>query len=217
MPADLLVRIQSHPSRRELRKRLIAKLEGPPLEIVETDFKPPDPWAGYQACLAALPPAGHVLIVQDDAVACDNVIPAIERIIARHPNDVVALFVGMHTMGSKRQALMAGRERENYYALHRQGFMPVVATLWPVEQARDFLEWSSTMPARRGRCGPIQERSDDNVAGMWRRSRRRAILATIPSLFEHPDDTPSTIARKPGGRSAIFWHGSDWDALTVDW
>jgi hypothetical protein len=43
------------------------------------------------------------------------------------------------------------------------------------------------------------------------------VVATIPSLIEHPDDVISTIARSNTGRTALFWHGEHWDALSIDW
>lgn len=211
----LLVRVQSHPSRRELRERLVSKLDE--CEIVETDFTPPNPWLGYRECLTDLPTEGHVLIVQDDAVTCLNVIPAVHRIIEREPAFPICLYMGLHTMASKRQALIAGKAGDHFVEIHRSGFMPLVATLWPVDKAVDFKAWVDEQKPRSNRGRVIVEASDDGLAGHWRRSRRVRVFATIPSLFEHLDDVPSTIARKPGGRTAIFWHGEEWDALSVEW
>jgi hypothetical protein len=80
------------------------------------------------------------------------------------------------------------------------------------------LLWAGEPNLLRRRNGLfIEERSDDAMGGRWMRTTRQRVVATIPSLVEHPDDAPSTIARKPGGRTALFWHGVEWDALSVDW
>lgn len=40
----IVARVQSHPSRRVTRERLLDGLAGIPTEVVETDFDPPNPW-----------------------------------------------------------------------------------------------------------------------------------------------------------------------------
>jgi hypothetical protein len=209
--------VQSHPSRRELRKRLLAGLHGLPTEVVETDFDPPNPWLGYRECLSSIPEGiTHLLVVQDDAITCRNLPPAVKRIAAgdngEHP---ICLFLGMLPMRTKRDALQAGRDGDPYVRVHVSDWLPVVAVLWPVEKARHFMEWSDRFEPRGPRVRP--ERSDDAMGGRWMRSTRQTVFATIPSLIEHPDDAPSTIARNPGGRSALFWHGAHWDALSIRW
>jgi hypothetical protein len=215
----LTVRVQSHPSRRELRERLLKGLHGLPVETVETDFEPPNPWLGYLACIESAPSDGHVLIVQDDTIACRNVTPALRAIVEVVPDSPVCVFLGLLPMRTRKAALEAGKRGERFVDIHHGDFMPVVATLWPVDKAREFAEWATTHQrvTHRRNGTPFVERSDDAMAGRWMRSTRQRVLATIPSLFEHPDDVPSTIARKPSGRTALFWHGPDWDASEVSW
>lgn len=212
-------RIQSHPSRRQTRERLIAGLDGLPLEVVETDFTPPSPWKGYKACLESLvdEDCTHALIVQDDAVACRNLVPALHRIAEAVPDLPVCLFLPMVQV-TKRDALRAAQEGRCFVDIVPRGFLPVVAVLWPKEKAMHFLEWSKRAPELRRMNGQtVEHRSDDAMGYLWMRTQRQRAVATIPSLVQHPDDVPSTIAKRNTGRTALFWHGGDWDPLTVDW
>lgn len=220
MKVSLAARVQSHPSRRELRERLLPGLAGMPVEIVETDFSPPNPWHGYLECLDA-PPAGtsHLLICQDDTVGCRNVTPACLSIAERWPTTPVCLFLGKLPMRTRKAALEAGVRGERYVDVHHGDFLPVVAILWPVDKAVEFYEWGTRGggPIRHRNGRTLVERSDDAMGGRWMRQTRQRIVATIPSLIEHPDDAPSTISKRPANRTALFWHGPQWDALSIDW
>ncbi len=190
-----------------------------PVDIVETDFEPPNPWLGYLECLRD-PPDGatHMLVVQDDTVTCRNVTPALHLIAGKHPNTPICVFLGKLPMRTRKAALEAGKAGEHYVTIHHGDFLPVVAVLWPVDKAVEFYDWGLNNGSTRHKNGrPLLERSDDAMGGRWMRQKHVPILATIPSLIEHPDDVASTIARKPAGRTALFWHGQDWDALEVDW
>lgn len=220
MTVVLAARVQSHPSRRGLRERLLPGLAGMPVEVIETDFSPPNPWHGYLECLNA-PPSGasHVFILQDDTIACRNLTPALEAIATAHPSVPVCVFLGKLPMRTRKAALEAGRRGEHYVQVQLGDFLPVVAVLWPVEKALAFHEWGTrpgTLLRRNGRQ-TIVDRSDDAMGGRWMRSTRQTVLATIPSLIEHPDDVPSTISKRPANRTALFWHGPHWEATSVDW
>ena len=217
-PVSLHCRIQSHPSRRGIRERLLPGLQGMPVEIVETNFDPPNPWKGYLACLDAPPDCTHLLIVQDDTITCRGLTPALEKIARVEPDVPVCLYLGGLTMRSRRAALVAGKAGARFAEIHHGDFLPVVAIMWPVGLARDFYRWGSSPDRLRQRNGRVfDERSDDAMGGRWMRQARQRVVATIPSLIEHPDDVVSTIARSNANRTALFWHGPEWDASTVIW
>jgi len=65
-----------------------------------------------------------------------------------------------------------------------------VAVLWPVQKAREFLEWTNT--ARR------MTRADDGNAGKWRNDTNQEIRVAVPCLVDHPDMEPSV----KGGRKS---------------
>lgn len=188
-----------------------------PVEVVETAFDPPNPWFGYIACLTDPPDCTHLLIVQDDTIACRNLAPALELIAEARPDNPICLYLGM-LPPQKHVALKAAMQGKVFAELSvASAFLPIVAVLWPIALAHEFREWglANGRTHRNGR--PFDERSDDAMGGNWWRKTRQTVLATIPSLVEHPDDCVSTIARSNAGRTALFWHGPDWDALSVDW
>lgn len=103
-----------------------------------------------------------------------------------------------------------------YVTLPWRDFMPVVAVLWPLEAAREFLAWADDNPGLPGQREP---RSDDAMAGRWKMVGRKTVRATVPSLVQHPDTEPSLIGRrrswgKDRGRVALFLAE---DALSYDW
>lgn len=213
------IRIQHAAGRVAPLDRLLQNL--PPEVEVITDGGdgPPNPWRGYQKCLSDLPADGHVCVLQDDTIVCKNFAPAVELIAAANPDKPVCLFVSGYpprTVAAMREASMRG---ESYAALPPGTLLPVVATLWPVEVGRMFLEWAHENPRRLP--GGAVARSDDAVASRWMRLKRQRVRIAIPSLVEHPDDVPSTIMRRPlngksRARSAAMWIG-DRDPLTIDW
>ena len=66
-------------------------------------------------------------------------------------------------------------------------------------------------------------RSDDAVVGAFVRLTRHEAYATVPSLFEHPDDQVSVAGHqkhawgKDPTRTAIMWIGPDADPLELSW
>jgi hypothetical protein len=210
-------RVQSTPGRDGPRTRL---LRGLPLatQVVIDDGEPPaNPWRGYQKCLSNLPNCTHLVIIQDDALVCDDFPLTVEQVIKARPEQPICLFLHggdfLRTLTAARQARQAGKR---FVSLYFRDLMPVVAVVWPRQHAEHFLEWSktATLPGM-----PRPVRSDDACAGLWMRESRVPVLATLPSLVEHPDDVISTIGKRHAhgqdkGRTA-WWY--DPQALEYDW
>jgi hypothetical protein len=215
--ASTLCRIQHHPARAHLIPSLVEAL-GSDVEVVED----PDPygrlrspWRTYRECLQ-LPPAGitHLLVLQDDAIPCRNLLAACEWIARPDP---VCLFLGGAPVRTARDASRAAVRGDRFVSVHAAEWVPVVAVLWPVEVAQEFLDWcgSNRLP------GDPEPRSDDAVVGRWARRTRQPVFATVPSLVQHPDTEESLIGKRARhGRSAWrvahSWIG-DRDPLEIDW
>lgn len=123
-----------------------------------------------------------------------------------------------HTLRNFQRAL---NSKLHYSKIWFQDFMPVVAVLWPRTKVEEFLEWSKDAKLP----GLPNPRSDDAVAGSWMKFTRQTVLATVPSLVEHPDDTVSVKwsagSSVPSGtgnkrRRAAAYIG-DSDPLALDW
>lgn len=208
--------VQAHPSRRDIWPRLLEGLEGMSVEIVETDFSPPNPWKGYQECLRklALSDTSHGLIVQDDAIVCRNFPQAVSRIVEARPDNLISLFVSGGAIG--RSIL---KDRDRYCIVRNRFYAPVVAMIWPRVLAQEILEWIPNAP----RNVKPNERSDDGMVGLWAKMQRKLVLATYPSLVQHPDDVPSVIGARGRAqrgfdrkRVAAEFIGSR-DPLEFDW
>lgn len=165
--------------------------------------------------------ASHGCILQDDVLVCQNFLVAVERIRDVHPDIPICLFVSgrkTHTLKNYHKAV---RSKLRYSPLWFQDFAPVVAVLWPREKVQEFLEWSKDAKLP----GMPNPRSDDAVVGSWMKFTRQTILATVPSLVQHPDDTPSVKwsaeSNVPSGygnrASKAFMYIEDADPLVLDW
>lgn len=215
----VVARIQAHPSRAHLRPVLIEDL-GLPTEVIEHASNLPNPWAGYKKCLSDIPSyAKHLLVIQDDAHVCHNFAPAIEQIALSNPDTPVVLFLARLPRRIANMALHATKKRQVYLdcQLRSNDFLPVVAILWPVEKAQEFLVWTQANPHKLGHKDP---RSDDAVGGRWASLTKQTVRFTIPSLVQHPDQVPSLIGRraswgKDSGRVAQYF--CEGDPLDFSW
>lgn len=186
------VRVQAHPSRRDLLPHLLERLEPLPVEIRVHESIPPDPWAGYRECLKNLPDCSHILIIQDDALPCAHFPVALRQVAERHPSTPVCLFLGGAPSSTAAQARRAWNKNRRYTPLLNTNFVPLVAVLWPRDKAEAFLEWSRTAKTTR---------ADDGNAGKWMSRTKQPFLCTVPSLVEHNDFVPSVKGgrvHKPG-------------------
>lgn len=172
---------------------------------------PPDPWAGYKQCLDYGGEASHLLIVQDDAIPTPNFGVACRRIADRWPDSPVCLFCGS-LPSSTATRIRRAKPEQRYVPLTVGSFMPLVAVLWPVHKAHEFLRWSLT-------ARPIT-RADDGNAGKWVRRMKQQVMVTVPSIVQHDDSAASV----KGGREHKPWTES-WryallladDAASYDW
>lgn len=217
----VVVRIQAHPSRRDLWPALVQGVAPLPVEISEHVSDPPNPWDGYQLALErgledSTDPT-HVLVLQDDAFVCRNFAPAVSSIAATNER-LVSLFIAHDPRVMAGRQLQAVKAGQCYFTYGVSQFVPAIALLWPAQKARDFLEWARSgvrLPGQPMPDGTIDVRSDDAVIGDWHRRRQEHVLCTAPSLVEHLPDVSSTIG-KPLGRKAKLFIGEE-DPLAYAW
>jgi len=192
-----------------------------PVEVSVHESVPPSPWDGYKQALRSLLADAsrptHGLILQEDVTVCKNFPLAVERIATRYPELPVLLYLSWLP---RRAAMLANKcaPTQRYLELHLKPneFMPIVAVLWPMEKAEEFLNWTEN---NHRRLGHPQPRSDDGVAGRWCGYTKQCVVATLPSLVQHEDVVPSIWGRRTSwgrdkGRTALRFIG-DRDPLEL--
>lgn len=175
--------------------------------MVEHSSTPPDPWAGYRACLTNIPDCTHLLVLQDDCLPVPGFAEAVQSIAAGQAERPVCLWMSAMPAAAAARALRAnGRQR--YIPLGPAPFVPLVAVLWPQQTAASFRQWSET-------AAGLTRADDGNVARWVRqmpREQKPEFLVTVPSIVEHDDWAPTV---KGGTRKESHGKARDRVALLL--
>jgi hypothetical protein len=179
-PSDLTIRVLHHPSRAKLLPRLLPRL-GQHAELVPDTTHP---WSGMKDVLSREVGTPHLLVIQDDSIPCQNFSRAVRNVIQEAPNRLIALFhARSKPAGSAVPVLLA--EEGTFIELRLakgSDWVPTVALVWP----RALLgHWQKYRWA-----GSRNQRGDDLPVGQFARDHG-GCLACVPSIVQHPDDTPS--------------------------
>lgn len=109
--------------------------------------------------------------------------------------------------------------KKRYVYSHPSDLIHVVAILWPIQKAHEFITWIDENPKRiMGRAF----QSDDATLTRWATLTKQRIRVTVPSIVNHPDDLPSIVNQhrvkngKDSGRVAAIWIGEE-NPLDLDW
>jgi hypothetical protein len=227
----LSVAVQHHPSRAPIIPALVAALEADPADrgITEIVADPePDgvanPWRTYRECLARTPAdCTHRLVLQDDVLVCPGFTAAVRAAIAARPDRPLAFFVGGQSYAYAQAVYQAAGRGEPWALLDSHianyTWVPVVALCWPASLALGCVPWADNRLADQPRTHGW--RADDEIAGNYLHELGVPVLASVPSLVEHPDVIASVIhGRGFGGsladRQAACFIG-DCPVATMDW
>jgi hypothetical protein len=199
--------VQHHPAREWELARLLASLR-PTVPRVVLDPDPDAPkrsaWRTYRRCLETVQ-SDFTVILQDDTVACPGFRQAARAANRARPGRLIAFFHGMSMPRDVIRMYDAAAHAEPLYELQRWKWAPTVALGWPREQALAFLEWIETRDVSPTRV------TDDPLVGAWASAADETILATVPSLVQHPDDTVTIVGSHrgngSGARTAGCWIG----------
>lgn len=204
--------IQHHPKRAARIPALLEAIGGEAVVVTDPDpdAKQTNSWRTYQECLKHARTGRHLLILQDDVEPFPHMLIAAEEIARYTKTMVVCLWHGSQpTRGAIQIGASAG-QKHRYAPLRAQPWVPLVACMWPGFIARDFLAWAKENDGKRY---PTGIRTDDGVATRYLTAKRHRVVATIPSLVEHPDT--DSIRKKPRGRTAL--RTPNRDLLDYDW
>ncbi len=210
----LAVVIQTHPARAELLAALVAFLL-PTRVLVAVDPEPEGRASALRSYIAALEKlpswASHLCVLQDDALPCRGFVEGASAAIRARPDSPIAFFVAGQPLDLAYKVRCAVDRGETFVELPTRRYAPAVALAWPRELVPGFLEYVEAQK------WPAQFGADDEAIGRYLREQGAPLLATVPSLVEHPDVVPSLVGKRPrGGRTAARFIGAD-DPLAIPW
>lgn len=186
------VAVQHHPSRTESLNRLLSTTE---VDAVVVD---PDPggrssaWRTYRECLRWLPSdASHLLILQDDVIACPGLRRAAEAAAQARPGRLISFWQGRAPSDTARRLVAASQAGAPFCEVERKRWINTVALMWPAPLVAPFVEWADQLPGHW--------RADDSIVGEWAGMvNDYGCLVTVPSLVEHLDDVRSLVGAYQG-------------------
>jgi hypothetical protein len=167
---------------------------------------------GRRALLAYDQAATHHLVLQDDAIACPDLIEAAERAVG--------------AAGERPVSLYAGRVRPDAFLVY-----------WSIRRARaagiPWIElpgprWGVAIIVPTAHIPGLVAAGDaydfwqyDRKIGCWYEERGLKCWYTVPSLVDHRplEESPSLLAGNDheGSRQAHWFIGSDASPLEIDW
>lgn len=223
--AALNVIVQAHPERAELAEGLLGCLgTGEIVYDPDPDTGVKSPWRTYQACIQrGVELGGPFLVIQEDVIVCDNFVAGVERAVAAQSHNPLAFFVPAKPPAYTNAIYRAHEAGSSWAELPTGTWAPVVALAWPVALAERLLGWMESARI------PPAWRADDEIVGRFIYDVDVPILATVPSLVEHPDTVRSVMNhhRRVGDgrdltRRAYCFIGDEpdrygCDALSIDW
>lgn len=183
----------THP-RRKQRARSLAERLGASV-VIDPEPETPGAWSCARRAwgLGRDGRATHRLVVQDDAVPCEDFVRRASAAICRRPFGFVAFYVGDRHAGARRLHAEA-RHCEAWHELERGHFIPTVALAMPVNLAIDLSRWDH--------ANLMDQRYDDEIIGAFRTAYDVPAWATIPCLVEHDSREPSLLHPEHGRRGS---------------
>lgn len=206
--------VQAHPTRSVAAAALAARIGG----TVVWDPEPaasPSTWRTFRRLLEETPPeATHRLQIQDDAIVCPGFADAVRAAVRARPDRLLVFFVGLNQRNYTPRVLNACARDESWAVLQGGGWLPTVCTCWPVELAAQLLHHVDLQR------WPRAFNADDEIVARFLTAKGLPALASVPSLVEHEDTSPSMMGKRGGNgaRRAACWIGEcQGCAAEIDW
>lgn len=196
--------IMAHVSRRNRVRELLKRLDCDPTVVYDTAAPSRDPaqrWATGKRAWEAATGNWH-LVLQDDAVVCDDFVARAVRALETVPNrnSVVTFYLGMgrraHDVTVRHALALADRDRSGWARLR--------FCYWGVAIALP----SRIVPGMLA-DGTNPKRNYDTRIGRHVRDRLGwDCLAPVPSLVDHDDGGVSLVGHDAPGRRAARFAGT---------
>lgn len=202
----LSVAIMAHPK----RQAFVEDLQGhfPEAEVVWDRRN--DRWdTGRRSLLAFDPKASHHLVIQDDALPCRDLLPALEQAVKHSGEHPLGLYVG-HASMDVLNAVKAAREDGGPPWLAMEGPWWGPGIVFPTEQIRDIVAWGDNQP---------RIPNYDRRITRFYASRGIECWYTLPSLVDHrPGEVnPSLVPGRTSLNRVAQWFIGDGSPLEIDW
>jgi FkbM family methyltransferase len=206
------VAIMAHPSRREQVAELREQLDVPPTVVWD---RYNDRWdTGRRAWLEGIDPdATHGLVLQDDVIACPDLIAGLRRMLTVQPltqTRPVSLYIGRSRTLPRRWSAIPWLRRAQRF---KHSFLELDGPWWgqgvlmPTAHIAPAIAYGDTLTGIA--------HYDHRLALYWTEALGTPCLYTVPCLVNHRI-TPSLLDHGMGpGRTALLTHRRS--ALQVNW
>jgi hypothetical protein len=217
---NVAFRVQAHPERTLAATALAREIGGDVVWDPDPTSPRRSPWRTFRHLMMTAPDdTTHVLQIQDDTVVCPGFRQAVERAVAARPNNLLVFYVGTQAQMYADAVMRACAIDWPWAELKPWHWTPVVSTCWPRWMVDGFLEWTE-----KQHQWPEAFVADDEIVGRYMKHTGHVALATVPSLVDHLDVTPSVMGRgviraeRGHARRARCWIGDCGDCVEkIDW
>lgn len=199
--ARVSVAVMAHPARAEWAETLAAKLDCP---IVWDQIG--SAWdTGRRALLTADPAASHHVVIQDDAIVCEDLAAALEQAVVHAGQRPIGLYLGSRPH-HRRVALStkAADKRGRSWIAITGATIAGVASAHPIAMIERLADYD-----HRG------SQSWDSRYSAFYRELGITPWFTWPSLADHRPGR--SLLNHPRDRTAVRFIGENVSALGIDW
>lgn len=186
-------RVVAVPERIEQASALAERVGG----VVVLDDEHAGAFPNHARALASAAGATHVVVLEDDAIVCDDFTAHVERLIVERPDHLLGLYVG-RVAPRKPQPVIAELVALTPAWLDHPD---LTENLW---WAVGYVMPGTDIPAVLEQLGAADQHpwvETDKRIGRWHTDRGR-LSYPFPSPVDHNDSLPSTSSRSEHGRVA---------------
>lgn len=211
MSARVSVTVMAHPDRERFIPELLRRLDRP-AEVIWDRYG--DRWdTGRRAMLAYDREATHHLVIQDDALVCNDLVAGVERALEHVPAKAgvptpLCLYAGRIRPFRTYVERLVDRARESTSWLTMAQLHWGVGIVLPTSLIEDCIAWGD---------GRSDIANYDKRISRYLDSQRITVWYPWPSLVDHRTSPSLVPGRTSRGRYAHRFLGADQSALDVDW
>lgn len=200
------VAIMAHPSRAEMVKDLLARLDVP--ATVVWDEKQDRHDTGVRSLEAFDPDCTHHMVIQDDAVPCRDLVAgvtkALERVPTGHP---LSCYIGKVKPFAREVDKIVARAHDGVSFIRMAGIYWGPCIVAPIADLPELTRWFRNAQGIK---------NYDRRTSRWFERQRRECWYTWPPLVDHRGDE-SLTHRHTSRRTAHRALGPERSAMKLDW